>query len=219
MLARSVEVGVYQNSLEAGLAQAWLEEQGIEAEIDGLVSQSWLTGEIPFTGFRVMVAREDAERAAHVLADAASAKAPEDGEAATPEPDDEEAATPEQGDEEAAAPAASPAGREALGPTAALLLGIFVWGPFTLAVACVWAVTLLRSGAGRLLSRRLRWLLVGGTAIALAQGGLLLATGWPRESVGWWWGESVWGWVAIDVAFAAAALLGWLSALRRWPAE
>jgi hypothetical protein len=127
------------------------------------------------------------------------------------------AAADEEPHEEPEAPAVT--GREELGPTAALLLGIFIWGPFTLGLACVWAVTLLRSQAARSLSWRARVLLIGGTVLALTQIALLLVTGWPRESVSWWWGESQWGWIAVDGAFALAVALGYVSASRRWPAR
>jgi hypothetical protein len=226
-----VLVGVYTNSLEAGLGQALLEEEGIQSEIENLTSESWLAGAVLSTGFRLMVATQDAERAMDVLDRGPVAPTtagpgeepegePELGEDVEDVPGaDELVHEPLAGDAVASADAARPAGREALGPTAALLLGLFVWGPITLCVACVWAVTLLRSHAGRSLQRRPRWLMTVGIVIAIAQVAAVLWMGWPRESVWWEWGESLWGWVALDVAFAAAVALGYVSASRRWPAR
>jgi hypothetical protein len=65
---RVVSVAEYASAAEAALAQGLLEEEGIDAEVAGAISQSWAYGLGPLTqAVRLEVRVEDAERALQVL--------------------------------------------------------------------------------------------------------------------------------------------------------
>jgi hypothetical protein len=218
VLARSILVGVYGNSLEAGLGQALLEEEGIAAEIENLTSQSWLAGDVPLTGFRLFVAREDAERALAVLARPplrALTQADEAGPEASLAPGAAESLAPaaEDDDEQAFD------NREAHGPMAALALGtlLSLQGPLTTLAAGWWTLALLGSAAGRRLSGRMRFLLRAGVILfgaGVVGGNVALRGDLLDGSSGWV--RARWG---VDAAVALIVARGYLIARRRWPAR
>jgi hypothetical protein len=226
MPTRFVEVAAYSNSLEAGFAQGLLEEAGIPAQLDGLTSQSWIAGDVPATGFRVLVSAEHAERAVEVLQ-----ARPEREEAG---PDDEEGdehdapdvsetqaqadndpSAADDAEDEAALEAMRRASNRAVAPGAAWLLGLFIWGPISQGVACVWALARLlepQQGPGAGAHRGLLWIVF----VLSGVGSLVTtATGWPRLADIFRLGPAFDWWVWIDVALAVAILLAWRASRAR----
>lgn len=200
MLARSILVGVYQNSLEAGLGQALLEEEGIASEIENLTSQSWLAGDVPLTGFRLMVDVEHAVRARSLL---------DRGPPAKSVAEDEEGVEDEE-----------PAARghhAALGPMAAMSLGMLLslWGPVTYCVAAVWTVSLLASAEAPRLPRRMRFLLLTGLVV-IGSGVVVLNASLFRAL---FTESSFWMRWALDGVVALVVLWGFFGARPRWHAR
>jgi hypothetical protein len=74
-----VTVGTYPNTVEAELARAFLEAEGIHGRVLD-AHTSALAGAVPATGARIVVDAEDAERARDLLQKAASASVPDDPE-------------------------------------------------------------------------------------------------------------------------------------------
>lgn len=208
MLSRSVEVAAYTNSLEAGLAQGLLREEGVACEIDGLTSQSWLAGEIPIVGFRLMVPLEQAPQARAVLDEMRARRERARAQAPAPGPDFEDGSpSPETADERVD----TRPWREALGPTAALGLALLAsgFGPLTLLAALVWVWSLLTaSPVADRLPPRTRLLLIGGLVLAI---GATVAYGYLLPFADRFW----WQWTS-DGLLALLVLLGYLSARRRW---
>lgn len=232
----SVEVAAFSNSLEAGLAQAWLEEHGVPSEIDGLALQSWAAGEVAITGFRVLVAPQDAARALALLertpasdgggspvaalrGEPGEASDATDAQASEREGTDlgEDADEDEDEDGQSEAPAEErpepDAGRE-VRPAAgavAICLVLVLASVLTALVTLTWVIALLWDSpvAARVAPPARLLLKAGALLVALALA--ISAYAFPLHL------RSAWVW-AVDAVFAVCVLLGYLSARRRWRA-
>lgn len=231
MPARFVEVAAYSNSIEAGFAQGLLEEAWIPAQLDGLTSQSWGAGEVPATGFRILVPAAHAERALDVLRTRPPRVASEDPDQDGEEDDDAWADAAEASEAGPGTPIVAQSAAEeaqedahlerrgrhwnvAVAPGAAWLLGLFVWGVFAQAVAFAWAFALLvgRRGADApSVHRGQLWVVL----VLSAAGTLVCALGWPVLNPYFAPGSPLDAWIWIDLALAVGILLAWRASRAR----
>jgi hypothetical protein len=181
-----VTVGEFPNAMLAELARGRLQEEGIEAEVSGAMAQSWAGGEVPMSGVRLEVRREDAERA-RALLDEVEAHLRE----AAGRDDDGEAEARAEGTTDAVAAAAEPAGEWPLARTeraihGALVVTLLSWvflPLLALAIALV-ARVLIRCGPDRW-TTRMKVVFAGTQVVAAALAAYALYL--LNERPGYWY--------------------------------